>query len=346
VLAGPGLQVLGETNSPSTFAQRAEKKYLEARKRFQGNTNDAEATWQFGLACFDRAEFAKDDGQREQIANEGIAACRQLIARSPSSAAGHYYLGMNLGQLARTKTLGALKIVDEMEREFSAARAVDARFDFAGPDRNLGLLYFDAPGWPASIGNKSKAREHLQRAVVVSGDYPENRLCLIEAYLRWKETKAIQREIKAMKDLLPRAKEKLTGELWEQSWLDWDKRWKAIREKVGERDPPESAESKPARRAAPKVQNAEKNNKPGENAPVVKPDDSVHGKIASVNANLRFVVMDFSLRRMPAPEQRLNVYRNGQKVGEVKVTGPALDTTIAGDITAGEAQLADEVRED
>jgi hypothetical protein len=45
-------------------------------------------------------------------------------------------------------------------------------------------------------------------------------------------------------------------------------------------------------------------------------------------------------------EQRLNVYRNGQKVGEVKVTGPALDTTIAGDIVAGEAQLGDEVRED
>jgi len=114
VLAAPGLQIFGETNSASTFAQRAEKKYLEVRKQFQSNTNDAEAAWHFGQACFDWAEFAKDDGQREQIANEGIAACRQLIARSPSSTAAHYYLGMNLGQLARTKTLGALKIVDEM----------------------------------------------------------------------------------------------------------------------------------------------------------------------------------------------------------------------------------------
>jgi hypothetical protein len=56
--------------------------------------------------------------------------------------------------------------------------------------------------------------------------------------------------------------------------------------------------------------------------------------------------MDFPIRRVPALEQRLNVYRQGQKVGEVKVTGPVLDTTIAGDIVAGEAQPGDELTED
>src|SRR5205823_14683162 len=90
--------------------------YQEARKKFQNCTNDAEAAWQFGRACFDWADFAKDDDQRESVANEGIAACRQLIARDPKSVAGHYYLAMDLGQLAQTKTLGALRIVQEMER--------------------------------------------------------------------------------------------------------------------------------------------------------------------------------------------------------------------------------------
>jgi len=56
--------------------------------------------------------------------------------------------------------------------------------------------------------------------------------------------------------------------------------------------------------------------------------------------------MDFPLRRRPALEQRLNVYREGQKVGEVKVSGPAIDTTIAGDVMVGEARVGDEVRED
>lgn len=61
---------------------------------------------------------------------------------------------------------------------------------------------------------------------------------------------------------------------------------------------------------------------------------------------LRFVVMDFPVLKMPAVDQRLNVYRNGQKVGEVKVTGPRQETVIAGDITSGEARVGDEVRAD
>jgi hypothetical protein len=73
---------------------------------------------------------------------------------------------------------------------------------------------------------------------------------------------------------------------------------------------------------------------------------AVIGKVASVNPGLRFVVMEFPVRRVPAIDQRLNVYREGRKVGEVKVTGPAVDTTIAGDITAGTVLTGDEVRED
>ncbi len=145
----------------SIFAQRAEKHFQEARKKFQASTNDLGAAWQFGRACFDWADFAKNDHQRESIAGEGIAACRRVIAEDPKSVPGHYYLAMNLGQLAQTKTLGALTIVDEMEREFKTVRDLDAKFDCAGPDRNLGLLYFEAPGWPASIGSKARARQHL-----------------------------------------------------------------------------------------------------------------------------------------------------------------------------------------
>jgi len=75
-------------------------------------------------------------------------------------------------------------------------------------------------------------------------------------------------------------------------------------------------------------------------------DERVQGKVIDANPGLRFVVMDFPLRRRPALEQRLNVYREGQKVGEVKVSGPAIDTTIAGDVMVGEARVGDEVRED
>ena len=70
------------------------------------------------------------------------------------------------------------------------------------------------------------------------------------------------------------------------------------------------------------------------------------GKVASVNSELRFVVLDFSVGDMPAINQRLGVYRAGQKVAQVKVTGPQSDTNIVADIIEGEAQVGDEVRQE
>jgi len=80
--------------------------------------------------------------------------------------------------------------------------------------------------------------------------------------------------------------------------------------------------------------------------PTVTPDEGLFGKVILVNPVLRFVVMDFPVLKRPAMDQRLNVYHQGQKVGEVKVTGPMLETTAAGDIATGEAHVGDEVRED
>jgi hypothetical protein len=80
--------------------------------------------------------------------------------------------------------------------------------------------------------------------------------------------------------------------------------------------------------------------------PEMRVDRRVHGRVVSVNLALRFVVIDFPIWRMPLPEQHLGVYRAGQKVGEVKITGPALETTVAGDLITGEAQRGDEVSED
>jgi len=79
---------------------------------------------------------------------------------------------------------------------------------------------------------------------------------------------------------------------------------------------------------------------------VVTPGHSTAGRIASVNSAGRFVVLTFPLGTMPTLEKRLNVYRSGLKVAEVKVTGPQLDINIDADILAGECQVGDEVREE
>lgn len=217
-----------------SWGKRAQKNFMEARKIFQAESKNVQAAWVFGQTAFDWAEFAEDNTQREEIAVEAIEACRQAVARKPKSVEGHYYLAMNLGQLARTKSLGALKLVSEMEQEFQIARNLDEKFDFAGPDRNLGSLYLEAPGWPTSVGNRSKARQHLERAVKIRPDYPENHLNLLDAYLKWGDKNGAQREFNALKELWPAAKKQFSGEQWESSWADWEKRWKKIQTKFAE----------------------------------------------------------------------------------------------------------------
>jgi hypothetical protein len=215
------------------FAQRARQKYAAAQERFHTEPTNAVTAWEFARAAFDRAEFATNDTERATLAVQAISACRGVLASDPKSAPAHYYLGMNLGQLARTKTFGALKLVDEMEREFKTARGLDEYLDYAGPDRNLGLLYRDAPGI-GSIGSRSKARQHLLRAAGLAPHYPENRLNLGESANRWRDLKTVQRELAALEDLRASARIEFSGADWEASWADWNSRLDRLRIKAKE----------------------------------------------------------------------------------------------------------------
>ena len=138
---------------------------------------------------------------------------------------------MNLAQLAQTKSLGALKLVGQMEREFTLAGKLDKQFDFAGADRNLGLLYRDAPAI-GSIGSRSKARQHLERAVELAPKYPENRLNLAEAYLKWGDRDGARSQLKAVEELWPGARTNLVGAAWASSWADWQARLDKLKGKL------------------------------------------------------------------------------------------------------------------
>ena len=67
-------------------------------------------------------------------------------------------------------------------------------------------------------------------------------------------------------------------------------------------------------------------------------------RIASVNEKLRFVVVDFTNSRQPTVDEKLGVYRVGEKVAEIKISGPYRNTTVAADILAGEVKYGDEVK--
>jgi tetratricopeptide (TPR) repeat protein len=214
-------------------AMQAKRTYSETMAQHKKDSHNVEAAWQFARACFDLGEFAANSTERAALAEQGVAASRQVLARDPNSAPGHYYLAMNLGQLARTKGLGALKLVDQMELQFSKARELDEHFDYAGSDRHLGVLYREAPS-VGSIGSRSKARKHLERAAALAPEYPANGLNLLEAYLKWGERNGARRELKALEAVWPKARTKFTGQPWSAAWADWEQRLKDAKKKVEE----------------------------------------------------------------------------------------------------------------
>src|SRR5689334_19519115 len=90
---------------------------------------------------------------------------------------------------------------------------------------------------------------------------------------------------------------------------------------------------------------------PGTNKPaaasnlIVTPETALQGKVMRTNPAGRFVVLNFPVGHLPTLDQRLNVYRLGLKVGEVRITGPQLDDNVVGDLVAGEAAVGDVVRD-
>lgn len=85
---------------------------------------------------------------------------------------------------------------------------------------------------------------------------------------------------------------------------------------------------------------------PQRTEPAVRPVNALSATVREVNTRLRFVILDYGPGKVPQLDQKLGVYRGTDKVGEIKISGPYRGTTVAADITAGEAKFGDQVREE
>ncbi len=230
--AETNLPAVGTPLDQASLAGRLEKNFQEARGRFSADPANVTNAWQLGRASFELAELATNNAVKAEIAEQGITACRQAIVHDPKSAPAHYYLGMTIGQFADTKrNMAALKMVKEMEREFLTTRELDEHLDFAGADRNLGLLYYESPTI-ISIGSRAKARQHLLRAVELAPDFPENQLNLIETLLKWGDHEEARRELSTLEKRLPAFEKKFPAESWSEPPADWQKRLTAAQKKI------------------------------------------------------------------------------------------------------------------
>jgi hypothetical protein len=69
------------------------------------------------------------------------------------------------------------------------------------------------------------------------------------------------------------------------------------------------------------------------------------GRVVRFNSVARYAILQFPPGLMAAKGQQLFVYREGQRVGELTVSGPNRDDRTAADLKEGNCQMGDEVRD-
>jgi hypothetical protein len=78
--------------------------------------------------------------------------------------------------------------------------------------------------------------------------------------------------------------------------------------------------------------------------PIVTPSNEAVGKVISVNQKARYAVLGYAIGVLPAIDSRVYAYRNGLKVGELRVSGPQKENNTVADLVQGECQAGDEVK--
>jgi hypothetical protein len=80
--------------------------------------------------------------------------------------------------------------------------------------------------------------------------------------------------------------------------------------------------------------------------PLVTPSNDAIGKVVSVNQKARYAVLSYAIGTVPGIDTRVYAYRNGLKVGELRVSGPQRENNTIADLLAGECQAGDDVKGD
>jgi tetratricopeptide (TPR) repeat protein len=110
-----------------------------------------------------------------------------MVHEYPDRVEGHYWLAMNLcGQAEAGGYMMGRRLLPKIMGQMEQALALDDSYDQGGPHRVLGRIYYEAPGWPMSVGDISKSLDHLQEAVRLGPENSTNHLFLAQTLYRLK----------------------------------------------------------------------------------------------------------------------------------------------------------------
>lgn len=107
--------------------------------------------------------------EREKRFEALSAKAHQVSESFPARSEPLVWEGIIVSSLAGERGgLGALGLVKQAKAIYEQAIQIDGKALDGSAYNSLGVLYYKVPGWPLGFGDKSKARELLQKALAIN----------------------------------------------------------------------------------------------------------------------------------------------------------------------------------
>lgn len=193
--SGPLAEADALLMSPALNISQAEKaRTLYAGALSTGGAPRPSVLAQLSRICFIMGQLAPKTQSMEYY-RKGQSYAETLIREEPNGAGGHYWLAMNLcGQADAGGNLLGHRLLPRILEELERAVALDETYDQAGAHRVLGRIYYEAPGWPVSVGDLKKSLQHLKAAVRLAPATSTNHLYLAQTMYRLKDANQARQE--------------------------------------------------------------------------------------------------------------------------------------------------------
>jgi tetratricopeptide (TPR) repeat protein len=150
---------------------------------------------QLARACFIVGQLAPKK-YSEGFYQKGRIYAETLIHEYPNRVEGHYWLALNLcGWADAAGYMMGRRLLPQIFGQLKKAVALDGAYDQAGPHRVLGRIYYEAPGWPMSVGDLRKSLDHLLTAVRLAPENSTNHLFLAQTMYRLRYTSLAEQQL-------------------------------------------------------------------------------------------------------------------------------------------------------
>lgn len=194
--AGPLAEADALLSSPNlAMSQAARALSLYEGVLAAGGAPRASVLASLSRTCFVLGQLAPKQQSMEYY-RQGQSYAETLIREEPNRVEGHYWLALNLcGQADEGGNLLGRKLLPRILEELKRALGLDETYDQAGAHRVLGRIYYEAPGWPLSVGDMQKSLQHLKAAVRLAPGNSTNHLYLAQTLLRLSDNLAAAQEL-------------------------------------------------------------------------------------------------------------------------------------------------------